>query len=128
MLARARRTSDPGMFETYLRMSKFGGSFAGSGLVAVSLLGVLTAWQQHILLTSMGWLNAACGTAIAAFIIPPLTLARGEKQAAVLMPEAAGEVLTAQKKLVGGIRYRVANSVLAGLLVWMLVLMVSKPF
>jgi hypothetical protein len=44
------------------------------------------------------------------------------------MPEAAGEVLTAQKKLVGGIRYRVANSVLAGLLVWMLVLMVSKPF
>jgi uncharacterized membrane protein len=128
-IIQARRTDEPGLFGIYLRMSKVGGSMAGGGLLVVSLLGGLTAWQQNIPM-STGWLSAAYATAIVAFIIPPLTFARWEKQAAALMPdaEAQGEVLAAQKQLIAGPRFRVVNSIITALLVWMLMLMVFKPF
>lgn len=129
-IVNARKTSEPRTFATYLKMSASGGMMAGFGLVSVSLLGVLTAWQQNLDLTATGWLNGAYGAAILAFIIPPLTFARWEKQAAALMPEAEekGEVLPEQHRLVGGPQYRIVNIALSALLVWMLVLMVFKPF
>ena len=39
-------TRDPQRFEIYLNMSVFGGMLAGGGTVLVSILGILTAWQQ----------------------------------------------------------------------------------
>ena len=129
-IVQARRTTEPSIFATFLKMSAFGGMLGAIGLVSVSVLGVLTAWQQDLSLTATGWLNAAYATVIVALVIPPLTFARWEKRAVALMPEAEaqGEVLPEQKRLVGGPQYRVVNSVMSALLVWMLVLMVFKPF
>ncbi|MDA0799563.1 MAG: DUF2269 family protein [Chloroflexi bacterium] len=126
----ARKTTEPGIFATYLKMSAVGGKMSMIGLVSVSLLGVLTAWQQDLDLTATGWLNAAYGTAILALIIPFFTFARWEKQAAQLMPDALtqGQVLPEQHRLVGGPQYRGINIVMTILIVWMLVLMVFKPF
>jgi uncharacterized membrane protein len=129
-IVNARKTNEPGTFQTYLKMSAVGGQMGMIGLAAVSILGVLTAWQQDLDLTGTGWLNAAYATAIVALILPPLTFARWEKQAALLMPEAqeTSEVLPEQHRLVGGPQYRGVNIAMTALIVWMLVLMVFKPF
>jgi uncharacterized membrane protein len=129
-IVNARKTTEPGTFATYLKMSAAGGKMSMIGLVAVSVLGVFTAWQQDLDLTATGWLNASYATAILALIIPYLTFVRWEKQAAQLMPEALakGEVLPEQHRLVGGPQYRGINIVMTVLIIWMLVLMAFKPF
>jgi uncharacterized membrane protein len=129
-IVNARKTTEPGTFATYLKMSAAGGKMSMIGLLAVSLLGVLTAWQQDLDLTATGWLNGAYGAAILALVIPFFTFVRWEKQAALLMPDAQdqGEVLPEQHRLIGGPQYRIVNVVMTVLIVWMLALMVFKPF
>jgi uncharacterized membrane protein len=129
-IVNARKTNAPGTFQTYLKMSAAGGMMTMIGLVSVSVLGVLTAWQQDLSLTSTGWLNATYGTVILLMVIPMLTFVRWEKQAAGLMDQAEenGEVLPEQHALVGGPQYRITNIVMTALIIWTLYLMVFKPF
>ena len=129
-MVQARRTTEPATFGAFVRMSAAGGIVSGVSLIVVSVLGVLTAWQQHIPLTSTGWLNAAYATVIVATILPMATFARWGKKAEGLVPEALekGAVLPEQKQLISGTRYHLVNGLMILLLVWVVYIMVFKPF
>ena len=92
-------------------MSAFGGMLAGGGTVLVSILGILTAWQQGWALTSTGWLLAAYVSVFVAIVVPPLTLKKYGDKAKALMSEAyqKGEVLAEQRRLVSGPQARAAE-------------------
>ncbi len=126
----APRTRDLGQFEAYLKVGNFGGMLAGLGTVMASVFGILTAWQQNWPLTSTGWLSATYVVMIVAFITTLITLKRYGDRAVALMPEAraGGEVLPEQIDLVSGPKARFAGLFLWGLLVFVIVLMVFKPF
>ena len=65
-----------------------------------------------------------------ALITPLVTLKRYGDRAMVLMPQARerGEILREQIDLVSGPKARIAGHFLSGLLVFIIVLMVFKPF
>ena len=103
---------------------------AGGGTLLTAVFGILTAWQQNWPLTTTGWLSATYVVVIVAFITPLLTLKRYGDRAMALMPEARekGEVLPEQMDLITGPKARVAGLFLWGLLIFIIVMMVFKPF
>ncbi len=126
----ARRARDLTQFEVYLKVGGFGGMLAGGGTLLTAVFGILTAWQQNWPLTTTGWLSATYVVVIVAFITPLLTLKRYGDRAMALMPEARekGEVLPEQMDLITGPKARVAGLFLWGLLIFIIVMMVFKPF
>ena len=127
---RATRTKDVDQFEMHLNTAKTGGIIATVSTVIVSVLGVLTAWRLHLPLTSTGWLIASYITVFAAVALPNMIEARNGIKAMNLMPQARekGEVLPEQIHLIDGPIPRLAGLVNLGLLIFILVLMVFKPF
>ena len=127
---KASRSRDPDRFEGHLRTSAVGGMPAFVGTLAVSILGILTAWKQGWPLTSTGWLIASYIAVFFAVVFPAVTLKRWGEKAEALMPQARerGEVLPEQIRLIGGRAARLAEATLVGLLAFILVLMVFKPF
>lgn len=130
VVRRARKTTDPQTFGTYMGLGRTSGITSSVGLVLASIFGVLTAWRMGLPLTTTGWLNASYGIAIVATLVPPLTFVRWERQASALMPQAVerGEVLPEQQRLIGGPQFIAVNAFMSFLLVLILVLMVFRPF
>ena len=126
----ARRTNDLPQFEVYLKLGNFGGMLAGSGTLLTSVFGILTAWQQNWPLATTGWLTATYIVVFIALITPLITLKRYGDRATALMPEARerGAILPEQIDLVSGPKARIAGHFLSGLLIFVIVLMVFKPF
>lgn len=127
---RARKTDDPKIFATLMGIAKIAGPMTGAGLVLAGILGVLTAWREGLPLTTTGWLNAAYAATIVALVVPPLTFLRWERAVMALMPQAVqqGEVLPEQKAILGGPAWRATNLFMSALLVFIVVLMVFRPF
>jgi hypothetical protein len=126
----ARQTAEPATFEIYSRMNGLGGMITAGGFVVASVLGVLTAWQMHIPLTSTGWLNAAYATVAIMAFVSSLTFARWQKRTDSLTAEARekGAVLPEQKRLIAGSRTGITWLFMMIMLVWLLYVMVFKPF
>jgi uncharacterized membrane protein len=128
--ARAIRSQDVRAFGFYLSLVKSGGMMTGLGVVLAGTFGILTAWQQKWPLTDTGWLNAAYAVTIVATILPQFTLKRWGQQAGKMMPQAMqqGKVLPEQLAVLTSPKYRAVDLFMLGLLVFIVVLMVFKPF
>lgn len=127
--ARARRTDDVQAFGIYLSLSKSGGMLSGLSVVAVGILGILTAWEQGWELTGTRWLEISYLITILGAVVPPLTLKRWGDAAAKMMPRAieSGSVLAEQKELISSPRFYAVDMFMNTMLILIIVLMVFKP-
>ena len=127
---RAVRSRSPQVFEIYLRTAAFGGMMAGVGIVLASVFGVLTAWQQGWPLTSTGWLLGAYISVFVMLFLGIFVQRRNTNKALALLPQAqeTGQVLPEQFRLIDGLAARLTNLLSMGLLVFVIVLMVFRPF
>ena len=129
--AKAVKTEDPDQFEGHLKAGETGGKLASVGLIAVSIFGVLTAWKQGWPLTSTGWLNATYVSVFIGGIVMPMAFdMRNAKKVKALMPKAreAGKVLPEQVRILAGPAARLTGVINMGILIFIVVLMVFKPF
>ena len=127
---RAAHTSKPSAFDLFLREARFGGILAAFGSVLTGIFGVLTAWKQGWALTSTNWIIAAYISLFIAILIGFFVDRRNGEKARGLMQKAYqdGKVLPEQIQLIDGIRARLSALANAGILVFLIVLMVFKPF
>jgi uncharacterized membrane protein len=123
------RTDDVQKFGIYLAIGNTGGMFSGVSLLLAGLFGFLSAWEIGLSLTE-GWLIAAYITTGVAFLVPMFTLKRWGDQAEKLMDRALqeGRILPEQKEILTGIKYRVTEALMYGLLIFIAYDMVFKPF
>ena len=127
---RAAHTSDPRGFDLFLSMARFGGILAAIGSVLTGFFGFLTAWKQGWPLTSTNWIIAAYISLFVAILIGFLVDRRHGEKARGMMQRAyqVGSVLPEQIQLIDGVSARFFGAANAGILVFLIVLMVFKPF
>lgn len=127
--ARARRTEGVQAFGIYMSLSKSGGMLSGISIIAVGILGILTAWQQQWELTGTRWLEISYLITILGAVVPPLTLKRWGDAAAKLMPRAIenGAILPEQRELISSPRFYAVDIFMNTMLILIIVLMVFKP-
>ena len=123
------RTDDVQKFGTYVAIGGTGGMFAGIATALVGVFGVLAAWKIGWSLTE-GWLIAAYIATGVAFLMPIVAFKPGGDHVEKLMDQAyeEGRIIPEQLEILTSIKYRVAEVIMYGLLVFIAYVMVFKPF
>ncbi len=126
---RLRRTDDLNEFRIFMNLMMTGGMLAPIGLIGAGIFGVLAAWEIGFELTA-GWLIAAYIASGVALVVPALTFKPWGEAADRLMEQATseGRILDEQKELMTGTRYTAVELFMNGLLIFILFVMVYKPF
>ena len=99
-------------------------------LILVGIFGVLTAQQQHIPLTGTGWLDAAYVSTIVGFLVGVFVMGGHGRAAKSLIIEAMkqGKKTPELQAHLNSKTPKIVGMLLDGLIVWIIVLMVFKPF
>ncbi|MBI2867893.1 MAG: DUF2269 family protein [Chloroflexi bacterium] len=98
--------------------------------ILVGVFGVLTAREQGLSLTDTGWLNAAYSASVLGFLLGVLVMYRSEAKAHALAARdlAAGKKSEELEKALRSPVPKIVGPLLHGLVLYILVLMVFKPF